>query len=194
MKKFIISSLLIVLAILPQAFTNAQYRTRTDKQTNFNPYRHRAGISAGYTVASDKLSGFNLALNYEIKKKRSDLGFGVFFNGIFAENLEFALGLPVYKHNIFGLNNLSFLLGPGLANTKSVSYLVQGDNPSQPNDYFLSTPESRINFLLRAGVEYEFKLPNETENKFSIYPFLHIDFISFEREYYTFGIKTSINF
>lgn len=194
MKKFIISSLLIVLAILPQAFTNAQYRTRTDKQTNFNPYRHRAGISAGYTVASDKLSGFNLALNYEIKKKRSDLGFGVFFNGIFAENLEFALGLPVYKHNIFGLNNLSFLLGPGLANTKSVSYLVQSDAPTQPNDYFLNTQESRINFLLRAGVEYEFKLPNETENKFSIYPFLYIDFISFEREYYTFGIKTSINF
>lgn len=194
MKKIVILTIVILLGLQAGALARDYYRLKSDSEVNFNPYVNSVGFAAGYTIAADKLSGFNAGVNYMIKKKRSETGLGFFFNALFAENFEYSFGFPLTSHNFWGLNNLTVLVAPGLTNTKNVSYVVKDDKFTLPNDYLLSTPENRLNFMLRLGVEYEFKLPNEMENKFTIYPFFYDDIVSFVRNYYTFGIKTSINF
>lgn len=194
MKKIVILTIVALLGLQAGTLAKDFYRVRSDSEINFNPYVHYLGFAAGYTIAADRLSGFNTGLNYMIKKKRSEIGLGFFINALFAENLEYSFGFPLTSHNFFGMNNLTVLVAPGLTNTKNVSYVVKDEKFTLPNDYLLSTQESRLNFMLRVGVEYEFKLPNESENKFTIYPFFYNDIVSFVRNYYTFGIKTSINF
>lgn len=177
MKRIIVSiSAILLMSFLTSYSQVTPEDNATEQEEHINAYH--AGIFTGFTTNNkNNETSFTLGLDYEYRMLMTDyyLGLGLLIEGVFANNKESLIGIPIYFHPVGGLK---IYIAPGFI--FGVEPIESATGETKNNTKSVS------NFLFRFGAGYDFHL-----GMFSISPGVAIDIVRGQTSYVyglTFGL------